>query len=583
MGRPTPKFNRSNRGCWTCRARKIKCDLKRPQCQKCINSNIVCEGYSIKLNWTVPITMTNYKDGAALNDTNEAKGIRRSHIDLFKWDTIYKYYNDLEKDLDQLDEIGLKILGETANVGKFGKFRFRLLSHNEDNHSIENNRDPDVAKKTKNNKNNDSCNNTNGDEMIERVRKILINDESPDKYEDNKDQDMRLFILENVEWVEFFFTWQKSIFYDHEIIDLLSKNEIITEFFINNVDNDIQYQQMHYMTILSMVLISLLVDSNVKSIPKIIDIYRKSQSYYKLNYTSIDSYPYHHLLLTLLIFINSKLSLYSPKLFTHQSPSRLYNFIKALNYFHNPQCFRFDNSLLDSSKYIQIYEDYINPTYNLLPIPITSKFPNGKLKNENVLNNGYDKVEIKMILPKRKFKETDDDFKPNFNINFINDDYESCLPQEQIEEFSKINIYSYIPEFEEGSLFGVSMNQITLLEELIQLITHFKIFQISKFQKIGYSRNFAKVCKDFQELLLKSNPNTEKDFIMNEFMIFTYFKIIENYPINYLLNHLKNLQNPPFKFMKLFITPYLQKSGIIQPNKQPEILIRNDDNYGFVL
>lgn len=39
-------------GCWTCRARKIKCDVERPTCNRCKKANLTCEGYSIKLRWS---------------------------------------------------------------------------------------------------------------------------------------------------------------------------------------------------------------------------------------------------------------------------------------------------------------------------------------------------------------------------------------------------------------------------------------------------------------------------------------------------------------------------------------------------
>lgn len=38
-------------GCWTCRNRKIKCDLGRPACSRCLKSNIKCGGYHVKLVW----------------------------------------------------------------------------------------------------------------------------------------------------------------------------------------------------------------------------------------------------------------------------------------------------------------------------------------------------------------------------------------------------------------------------------------------------------------------------------------------------------------------------------------------------
>lgn len=45
------KSTRSSKGCWTCRNRKIRCDLKRESCNNCLNSNLKCEGYYSKLNW----------------------------------------------------------------------------------------------------------------------------------------------------------------------------------------------------------------------------------------------------------------------------------------------------------------------------------------------------------------------------------------------------------------------------------------------------------------------------------------------------------------------------------------------------
>jgi hypothetical protein len=38
-------------GCWTCRARHVKCDAVRPSCQRCAKSKLSCEGYDIRLSW----------------------------------------------------------------------------------------------------------------------------------------------------------------------------------------------------------------------------------------------------------------------------------------------------------------------------------------------------------------------------------------------------------------------------------------------------------------------------------------------------------------------------------------------------
>ncbi|KAL3483507.1 fungal-specific transcription factor domain-containing protein [Aspergillus germanicus] len=43
-------ISRARTGCWTCRARRIKCDEGRPKCQRCARLNVDC-GYGVKLIW----------------------------------------------------------------------------------------------------------------------------------------------------------------------------------------------------------------------------------------------------------------------------------------------------------------------------------------------------------------------------------------------------------------------------------------------------------------------------------------------------------------------------------------------------
>lgn len=52
----TRKKGRAFDGCWTCRQRKVKCDLTKPQCTRCIKSNRVCQGYEIRLGWSLPMS-----------------------------------------------------------------------------------------------------------------------------------------------------------------------------------------------------------------------------------------------------------------------------------------------------------------------------------------------------------------------------------------------------------------------------------------------------------------------------------------------------------------------------------------------
>ncbi|KAH6674829.1 C6 transcription factor [Halenospora varia] len=48
---PKPAESRSQRGCWTCRLRKKKCDETRPACSICVGLEIECRGYGDKPRW----------------------------------------------------------------------------------------------------------------------------------------------------------------------------------------------------------------------------------------------------------------------------------------------------------------------------------------------------------------------------------------------------------------------------------------------------------------------------------------------------------------------------------------------------
>lgn len=39
-------------GCWTCRARRVKCDDERPHCRRCRRSGWQCQGYGLRLGWS---------------------------------------------------------------------------------------------------------------------------------------------------------------------------------------------------------------------------------------------------------------------------------------------------------------------------------------------------------------------------------------------------------------------------------------------------------------------------------------------------------------------------------------------------
>ncbi|KAH7157955.1 fungal-specific transcription factor domain-containing protein [Dactylonectria estremocensis] len=69
-------------GCWTCRARKIKCDEARPHCRQCRDKSLACEGYGSRLQWLAPETGSragSRSEMPSLNPSSTSKALRR-HI-----------------------------------------------------------------------------------------------------------------------------------------------------------------------------------------------------------------------------------------------------------------------------------------------------------------------------------------------------------------------------------------------------------------------------------------------------------------------------------------------------------------------
>ncbi|KAF5573595.1 fungal Zn binuclear cluster domain-containing protein [Fusarium pseudocircinatum] len=48
---PSRRRTRTFTGCWTCRARRVKCDEVKPSCKRCTNASRICEGYDVRLIW----------------------------------------------------------------------------------------------------------------------------------------------------------------------------------------------------------------------------------------------------------------------------------------------------------------------------------------------------------------------------------------------------------------------------------------------------------------------------------------------------------------------------------------------------
>lgn len=115
-------------GCWTCRSRKVKCDLRRPTCERCEKSSLECGGYDIKLRWTNCIKFDPYGiqvPAVPSHSTTDDQQYRRRNIDFVRYREEYEYYEDMDEELSQLHKPPPERIedGKTWIIKKFGVFR----------------------------------------------------------------------------------------------------------------------------------------------------------------------------------------------------------------------------------------------------------------------------------------------------------------------------------------------------------------------------------------------------------------------------------------------------------------------------
>lgn len=126
-------------GCFTCRNRKIRCDLTRPHCLNCKRSQIQCSGYDINLKWLLPVefrpngrnpiantvVFPELKQGAE----SGSDYFQRRNVGLVVWDAKknckpYVTYDEMDADLNKLRP---DKLNDTKFRGPFGVFSTRTI------------------------------------------------------------------------------------------------------------------------------------------------------------------------------------------------------------------------------------------------------------------------------------------------------------------------------------------------------------------------------------------------------------------------------------------------------------------------
>ncbi|GKU09581.1 arginine metabolism regulation protein ii [Fusarium langsethiae] len=78
-GKPRKPRNKSFSGCWTCRAKHVKCDEAKPSCNRCRNAGVDCEGYGVRLSWASVRNPTTFRRGGRRVSTRRtSERLRRS-------------------------------------------------------------------------------------------------------------------------------------------------------------------------------------------------------------------------------------------------------------------------------------------------------------------------------------------------------------------------------------------------------------------------------------------------------------------------------------------------------------------------
>ncbi|KAM0214229.1 hypothetical protein ACHAPQ_003056 [Fusarium lateritium] len=63
-GQPRKPRSKSFSGCWTCRAKHVKCDEAKPACNRCQNAGVECAGYGLRISWASVRSPSTFRRGS---------------------------------------------------------------------------------------------------------------------------------------------------------------------------------------------------------------------------------------------------------------------------------------------------------------------------------------------------------------------------------------------------------------------------------------------------------------------------------------------------------------------------------------
>ncbi|RGP77265.1 arginine metabolism regulation ii [Fusarium longipes] len=81
-GKPRKPRNKTFSGCWTCRAKHVKCDEAKPSCDRCRNAGVDCEGYGVRISWASVRNPSTFRRGGKRRSTRRTSERLRQSCDL---------------------------------------------------------------------------------------------------------------------------------------------------------------------------------------------------------------------------------------------------------------------------------------------------------------------------------------------------------------------------------------------------------------------------------------------------------------------------------------------------------------------
>lgn len=580
-------FKRSFVGCWTCRRRKVKCDATRPACNRCIRSRIQCEGYDIKLNWTSNLVVDEQGEMSLHEESRsdgDVEGISRSRIELVQW-WLYDTYDAIDTDLDKL---------ETMSMGQVGPFRVFTTAARSTNVSTSGiMRAPSLSHSV-----------STATTTTESLRTIIV---PPTPRDDHAIKTFTEITMRTLQW---------NITIDITPMDVINNTQLINRFIetIPSIfDKDIEQQltstitttmghyiltesPMDLILLLSIATITMLYSATTTDLTMVnTAISYRFKIHSMFNEQQDDPASINHeqlaLILSLMIMINTTLGVYDPQLFKfiprdHTVMSQYFTFFQATNILINHSQFQF------SLKFQRIYADLLDPHYNLLRNFIARRQRSKPLGNISIQASDTPTDKIIKVPRHQELEDggADEPPPPTFTIHFSNEkgaDFSNSLDSDQDldansdddgdvdvvvdddvdddDEDEQTAMFDIDMDDTTTSIYGISTPLVHLYEETCQIINHKRSFVSMQMN----SRNFAKVCAEFEDLLIRKTPNachSKEDQMWYHMLLILYFCCVKNYPKSRLRFHYNKLKHydddtPACCFINTLIQPTTTRRG----------------------